>query len=168
MTTGLIGVVSSPALQVEMLVVLAPAAAAIYGVVWWIMQAKPTPDPWGPEVDAAIHGPDALPVCHHCFTPQEDPNWFCPECGAAIGPYNNLMPYVQLFSEGEVFRTGVTGHWRPSALIVVGYLLASVGVAAIFAPVYWYFLLQNLRRQRAWTDGVEAGQSETSAPATGA
>jgi hypothetical protein len=151
MTAGFRDGVIPPEMQIAMLAVLALAVAAVYGLVRWIMQAKPKPDPWGPEVEAAIQGPDARPVCHHCFTPQEDPNWFCPECGAAIGPYNNLMPYVNIFSEGEVLRTGVTGHWRTSRLMVLGYLLFSVGAYAIAAPVYWYFLRQNLRRQAALT-----------------
>jgi hypothetical protein len=177
MSAGLIGVVPLSALRFEPLVVLAPAAAAIYGLVWWIMQAKPKPDPWGPDVETAIQGPDAMPVCHHCFAPQEAPNWFCPECDAAIGPFNNLMPYLQIYSAGEVLRTGTTGHWRPgpplqlgaarvlrtgttghwrpSVLVVLGYLLVSLGVASVFAPVYWYFLLQNVQRQRAWTDEAD-------------
>lgn len=155
MTASFSDVMLPPEMQVATLALLALILAALYSLARWIMQAELRSDPWGPEVDAAIHGPDALPVCHHCFTPQEDPNWFCPECGAAIGPYNNLMPYLYLFSEGEVFRSGVIGHWRPSALIIAGYVLVALVAASIFAPVYWYFLWQNVRRQATWRDAPE-------------
>ncbi len=62
---------------------------------------------------------------------------------------------MNIFLEGEVLRVGVTGHWPPSRLMVLGYVLLSVGAYAIAAPVYWYFLLQNLRRQTALTVGPE-------------
>jgi hypothetical protein len=136
------------------LVILGIFGLAIYRVVLWLMEAKPTADPWGEEINKAINEEDAVPLCHHCFTPQEHNGWFCPECGATVGPYCNYMPYVYVFAEGEVLRAGVTERFRPRPLIVIGYLLFSLGLFAftgpmlfaVAAPIYWYFLFKNLRR----------------------
>ena len=59
------------------------------------------------------------------------------------------MPYVCLFAEGEVFRAGVDARIHRSPLTVVGYLFYSLANYTVFAPVYWYFLFRNLKRQNA-------------------
>jgi len=123
------------------LVFLGLCGMAIYRFVLWVMEANRTSDPWGEEIDKAVNQEDALPVCHHCLTPQEHRAWFCPECGATVGPYCNYMPYVYIFAEGEVLRAGVTEHLRRSPLIIIGYLLFSLGMFAVAAPIYWFFLL---------------------------
>jgi hypothetical protein len=134
------------------LVILGIFGLAIYRVVLWLMEAKPTADPWGEEINKALNEDGAVPLCHHCFTPQEHNGWFCPECGATVGPYCNYMPFVYIFAEGEVLRAGVTERFRPRPLIVIGYLLFSLGLFAITAPIlfaapiYWFFLFKNLRR----------------------
>jgi hypothetical protein len=128
------------------LVILGIFGLAIYRVVLWLMEAKPTADPWGEEINKALNEDGVVPLCHHCFTPQEHNGWFCPECGATVGPYCNYMPFVYIFAEGEVLRAGVTERFRPRPLIVIGYLLFSLGLFAVAAPIYWFFLFKNLRR----------------------
>ena len=143
-------------MTIETFITVGAIGAATYGAgycAWqWFNKGDVHPDPWGPEIDQAIRSPEALPVCHHCFTPQEQETWFCPECGAAIGPYNNYMPFINLFSEGEVFRNGVDKHVGHNFVTVVGYLLASISAYMIFAPVYWYFLFKNLGHKEQTTE----------------
>lgn len=129
----------------------------VRGIIFWIRQAPQTPNPWDANVEESLHQPEAVPVCHKCFSPQGPFDWFCPSCGAAAGPYNNLMPYVYVFSEGEVLRNGTTEHIPVNTLTVVGYLLYSLGVYMIVAPVYWLFLFRNIRRIRR----EEAAETET-------
>jgi hypothetical protein len=83
---------------------------------------------------------------HRCLIPQEDNAWFCPECGSAVGPYNNYMPFVVVFSKGEVLRAGVNDKFRPSFFIVCGFVVYALTQYAVFAPIYWYFMYQNFRR----------------------
>lgn len=123
--------------------------AAIVVACWVFSADNPSPDPWGPEIEQMVHDPAAEPLCHRCLTPQSPIGWFCPECGAAVGQYNNYMPFLYLFSEGEVMRAGVLDHVRRSPVVIVGYLLYSVASYAIFAPIYWYFLFSNLSRRAA-------------------
>ena len=109
---------------------------------------KPTtPDPWGAEVAEALDSPDATPICPHCQTPHGLDRWFCSECGRAVGDYNNVNPYLYLFSLGEVLREGTSGRVRKTWLTVAGYLTLSLAEYAVFAPVYWFFLFRNLMRQ---------------------
>lgn len=115
---------------------------------WFNQPAKLSPDPWGPEIEQLLHDPQTQPLCQHCFTPQSGQGWFCPVCGSSVGPYNNYMPFVYVFAQGEVMRAGVTEHIRPSRWVIGSYLFCSLSVYAIFAPVYWYRLFQNLRRQK--------------------
>jgi hypothetical protein len=80
------------------------------------------PDPWDAGITEQLEDPRSVPVCHHCFTPQEHGRWFCSECGRAVGPYNNVMPFISVFSYGEVARNAVYNHVLPSPLTIFGYL----------------------------------------------
>ncbi|HZR20502.1 MAG TPA: hypothetical protein VFE51_24685 [Verrucomicrobiae bacterium] len=115
-----------------------------YRAIVWVIQAQPTADPWDAETGQALESDEARPLCHHCFTPQDHNGWFCPNCGATVGQYVNYLPYVYLFSQGEVLRAGVAEHLRRSPLIVCGYILLSLAFFPILAPVYWFFFVQNL------------------------
>jgi hypothetical protein len=126
--------------------ILAVILVVVGFVSWLIAPRKLSPDPWGPEATEALRNPDIAEVCHRCFTPCPSIGWFCPTCGASVGPYNNYMPYIHVFSEGEVLRAGVTAHIRRSALTIGGYLLCSITSYLLLAPLYWYFLFRNLRR----------------------
>lgn len=110
--------------------------AAFWRLVAWVRDAPATPDPWSAEVEQKLSEPDAVEVCPHCLTEQTSTAWFCPRCGRAVGPYNNLMPYINVFSQGEVLRNGTSGRLRKSPLIVIGYLLISVTMFPLFAPFY--------------------------------
>ncbi len=112
----------------------------------------PSPDPWDQETEKALHEPEAVEVCHRCFAPVSPCSWFCEHCGCAVGPYNNLMPYIEVFSEGEVLRNGVNDRFRQNALVVAGYFLVSLHLYVVFAPIYWILFLRNLNRQK---EGVE-------------
>lgn len=112
----------------------------------WLRQLPVPPDPWDAEVAESLESPDVSPVCHKCSQPQPQGQTFCEHCGCAVGDYNNCMPYVYLFSEGEVLRTGSGGKFRVNAVTIAGFLLYSLTCYLIFAPVYWYLLYKNIRR----------------------
>jgi len=111
---------------------------------WW--RSLDRPDPWPHELDDAVHARDAIPVCHRCSTPCDSPVWFCPACGAAVGPYNNLMPYIRIFSIGEALRSGVGpgAHFTPFRAIA--YVTLGLVEYAAFAPLYFFRLYRNYRR----------------------
>ncbi len=77
---------------VAVVVILLFGGVAIYRAVLWLTSAARTPDPWGEEVEAALNQGEAVPLCHHCFTPQEHNGWFCPSCASTTGPYCNYLP----------------------------------------------------------------------------
>ena len=126
------------------------AGFAFWRLLFWIKSSPVHPDPWDAALEQAVQADDAVPVCHRCLTPAPPGQWFCETCGTAVGPYNNLMPYVNLFSEGEVLRSGVTDRVRLNALTVTGYVLLSLGFLAftpvflLLAPVYWFSVFKNL------------------------
>jgi hypothetical protein len=136
--------------QLDLLILLSGVVFGgftIYRLIAWVRAAPLSPDPWDSEVATSLEELDAGPLCHRCFAPQPANQWFCEHCGSAVGDYNNWMPYVYLFSEGEVLRNGVTAKFRANALTIVGYLLYSLCTfAVVFAPVYWFFLFRNLGR----------------------
>jgi hypothetical protein len=88
------------------------------------------------------------------LTPQSHNGWFCPECGATVGPYCNYMPYVYVFAQGEVLRAGVADRVRHSVVVIAGFVLLSLGMYSVVAPVYWYFLAKNLRRKDPLSVGL--------------
>ena len=129
------------------LAVAAVAWFAVWRLVLWVRAAPRRPDPWDAETEEAMNQSDVVEVCHHCSTPHPPTAWFCEHCGAAVGPYNNYMPYVDVFSQGEVLRSGVMDRVRVSFLSVTGYILLSIVFTPV-APLYWYFLARNLRRRQ--------------------
>jgi hypothetical protein len=111
---------------------------------WW---NEPLTYPWPEELNEGVQQPDSALLCHHCFTPQQHPGWFCPECGAATGPYNNCLPYIYIFSIGEVARAGVSSKLKWSILTTAGLILFSLNYT-VFAPIYWFRMYRNWKRQR--------------------
>lgn len=128
---------------------------------------RPKPDPWPADLDQAVRGPDAVPVCHRCLAALEETAWFCPQCGASVGAYNNSMPYLHIFAVGEVLRSGVGPAARFSPLTVTGYLLLAIMQASVLAPVYGVCLFLNwrrLRHQAAPHGGPDAGPTPSGEP----
>ena len=120
--------------------------AGLWRLIVWVREAPVRPDPWDAEVEQKLSEPETAEVCPHCSTPQPLTAWFCQNCGKAVGPYNNLMPFVNVFSEGEVLRNGTSGRFRNRPLVLIGYILITLGINPFFAPIYWFFLLTNLKR----------------------
>jgi hypothetical protein len=135
---------------IAVLVIFGISAVAVYRMILWVAEAPLTIDPWDKEIDAAANREDAIPLCHHCLTGQEHNGWFCPECGSTVGQYSNYMPYIYVFSQGELLRAGVTEKFRRSTLIRVGFMLFSLTMymSLFFFPVilYWVNLFDNLNR----------------------
>jgi ribosomal protein L40E len=120
------------------------------GLSWrllvWARESPKTPDPWDDEIQKKLNDPESVEICHRCFSEQPSDAWFCEHCGSAVGPYNNLMPYFYIFSQGEILRNGVTNKLRTSPFIIAGYLLFSLSAYTIFAPIYWFLFFKNLKR----------------------
>jgi hypothetical protein len=118
--------------------------AALWKLIAWVRDAPVKPDPWDDEVEQQLL--EAAEACPRCSTPQPPNAWFCAHCGKAVGTYNNWMPYVDIFSQGEVLRNGVTDKLHTGPLTIIGYLIYSLGNYFIFAPIYWFFFFKNLKR----------------------
>lgn len=111
---------------------------------WW----GPQPVyPWPDEIQQAVHDRGAIRVCHRCLTPQEHLGWFCQKCGAATGPYNNVMPFVYIFSTGEVFRTGVDERVRFPKWVQISYFPIGAFEYLIFFPFYLFRLVRAKKRR---------------------
>jgi hypothetical protein len=129
--------------------------AGLWQLIVWVREAPVKPDPWDAEVEQKLSEPEAVEICPHCLTEQPPTAWFCSHCGKAVGPYNNLMPFLNVFSEGEVLRNGTTDRFRNRPLVLIGYFLITLGINPFFAPVYWFFLLTNLKRPHSEQEPVE-------------
>lgn len=138
------------------------ALAVLWRLIVWVRNAPQTPDPWDAEVEQKLQDPEVQQACHRCLTPQEPGAWFCQHCGTAVGPYNNLMPFLNVFSEGEVLRNGVGGRFRNRPLIVIGYFLITLGIFPILAPIYWLSLLLNLKRPSERQESADTHDSSPS------
>ena len=128
------------------LAILGLIGATIYGFCQWLLACPRTPEPWGPEVEQAVEGEDAVPLCPHCLTRQEHNGWFCPECGSTTGRYSNYLPFVYVFSLGDAVRAGVYQRepWTP--WLVAGYVLIAFAWFSILAPIYCLLLFLNRAR----------------------
>src|SRR5713101_7005716 len=97
----------SPEETIGVMGIVGLAGAGLYAFGKWLLAGPRRPDPWGVEIEKAIEGDEAVPVCPHCLTPQEHEGWFCPGCGSVSGQYGNYLPNVYIFSIGEALRAGV-------------------------------------------------------------
>ena len=137
---------SDPDLFVAQIAIGGLVLGGFWRVIVWVRNAPVRPDPWDAGFEQKMQDPATPQTCHHCSAPQPPGAWFCEHCGSAVGDYNNLMPYVCNFSQGEVFRNGVTDKFRLNALTIVGYLFYSLANYFIFAPIYWFYFFKNLER----------------------
>ena len=135
-------------MSIELFIIVVGLILVTIRVWTWFRAGTARPDPWDSDVAYAIEEESAEPLCYHCLAPQKEIRWFCPECGTAVGPYNNYDPYLGVFSEGQLLRTGVLDQLPRRALIIVGYVILPFAFFAIFAPIYWYFLFRNLSQSR--------------------
>src|ERR1700761_8578167 len=119
--------------------------AALWRLIIWVRDAPAKPDPWDAEVEQQLQ--NAPEACPHCSTPQPSNAWFCSHCGRAVGPYNNLMPYLQIFSEGEVLRNSAHVNTKKHPFIMVGYFLLGFAFIPFFLlPLYWFSLARRFWR----------------------
>ena len=137
---------ATPGETVGALAILVLCGAALYAFWRWLFACPRTPDPWSAEVEQAVEGQAAVPVCPHCLAPQEHNGWFCPECGSTTGQYSNYLPFVYLFSIGDAVRAGVERRSKWTPFLVAGYVLIAFALLSIFAPVYCLFLFLNRSR----------------------
>jgi len=121
---------------------------AFWRLIVWVRDAPVKPDPWETDVAQKLDDPEVPETCPRCSAPQPTTAWFCEHCGRAVGPYNNMMPFLQVFSEGEVFRNGTDRNLRKRPLVIIGYFLLGIGLIPIFlAPIYWLSLINTLARK---------------------
>ena len=133
-----------PATRVGLLAIAVLLCFGLWMLIRWLFSGPPQPDPWSEEVAAEIAKDDAVPLCHRCLAPHDSQVDFCPDCGAAVGPYTNLLPYPYLFSIGHTLRIGTSGDFRRSPLTIVGFFCLGIAEYALFAPFYWFMLLKGL------------------------
>jgi hypothetical protein len=127
----------------------------LWRLIVWVRDSPTRPDPWDAETEQKLSETETPEICPHCSTPQQSCAWFCENCGRAVGPYNNLMPYVQIFSQGEVLRNGTSGQFRKRPLILTGFFLIGLGMLPFFLlPVYWFSLLLNFKRPDKSSESV--------------
>ena len=137
---------SNPDLFVAQIAICGLVLAGFWRLIVWVRNAPIRPDPWDSEYARKMEDPSTPQTCHHCSTPQPPGAWFCEHCGSAVGDYNNWMPFICNFSQGEVLRNGMTDKFRVSPLTIIGYLFYSLGNYFVFAPIYWIFFFKNLKR----------------------
>ena len=129
------------------------AVSVIIGLaVWrgrqWLLQIRPSPDPWDETVANEVESEEAQPLCCHCISPHSPSVDFCPHCGTPVGQYTNWLPYPYLFSVGHVLRIGTSGEFKRSPLTIAGFLLLGLMEYTLFAPVYWIVFLRKIIAQR--------------------
>jgi hypothetical protein len=138
----------SPEITAARIIAWVSAGAALVGpFVWWVHSiARHAPaDPWPEEIDHAVRAREAVPLCVNCLCSQDDHPWFCPHCGYPAGEYVTMMPYLQIFAVGEVFRRGVIGPPEKGFALKAFFVLYSISELSVFAPIYWFWMVRKAR-----------------------
>ncbi len=135
-----------PEITAEKTIAWVSAAAVFTGLLIWRIReiaSHARADPWPEEIDHAVRAREAVPLCVNCLCPQDDHPWFCPHCGYPAGEYVTMMPYLQIFAVGEVFRRGVIGPPEKDFGQKAFFVLSSVGEYFFFAPLYWFWMARK-------------------------
>lgn len=72
-----------------------------------------------------------------------------------------LSPFHYAFAIGDVLLTGTQRKFPVNWLTVSGFIFLSTIQYLIFAPVYWFRLIRNIKRLR---DEAEQSRPESSPP----
>ncbi len=146
-------------MKILVLMLAACIALALWRFAHWLMTAPPEPEPWDEQVTAELD--EAVPICCRCLERHSPDLHFCPECGAPVGTYTNLLPFEYLFSLGDLLRIGTTGIIHRTPFTVLGFIAVSLVEYTIFAPLYWFMLLRNIERLRlSGQTSSEAGSGQ--------
>lgn len=135
--------ITTPEQVVGALALLGLSGIAVWRLGKWFLQSPAKPDPWDAQVAVEVSQENATPLCPHCLLPQPAAADFCTNCGATVGQYTNWLPFPQLFSIGHVLRIGAFGKFKRSRLIIFGFWFFGLFEYSVFAPFYWFRLLQN-------------------------
>lgn len=122
-------------------VLIGIGAVVAYRLVRWFCAGPVQPEPWSKDVADAMESDHARPLCCHCLEPHSADANFCPDCGAPVGQYTNLLPFPYLFSVGHLLRTGTRGDFKRTPLTMIGFVLLGLVEYSIFAPIYWIRLV---------------------------
>ena len=60
-----------------------------------------------------------------------------------------LSPFHQVFAVGDILLTGTQRKFPINWVTITGFVFLSVIQYLIFAPVYWFCLMRNVRKLRA-------------------
>ena len=150
------------AYQIGIIAIIALGVIGMWRLIQWLVAAPPDSEPWSEEVSQEIAKEETAPLCHRCLAPHDPLLNFCPDCGAAVGEYTNMLPYPYVFSLGDTLRLGTTGEFRRSPLTIAGFFALAL-VHPVFAPIYWIMLLKKLLASPP--SSPEPPQSAPSTPA---
>src|SRR4051794_6634539 len=89
---------TSPEVKIGLLALAGLAAYGIRAMLRRLPGDAIAPEPWDAQVALDLEKEETLPLCHRCLTPHLVSLDFCPECGAAVVKYTNLLPFPYLFS----------------------------------------------------------------------
>lgn len=151
--------ISKPDLEVGILALTLLSCCAIWMFFRWFLTGPAPPDPWNEQVTREVESGETRPICHRCLTPHDVMVDFCPECGAPVGDYTNLLPFPYLFSIGHTLRIGTAGEFRRSPLTIAGFILLGIAEYTLFAPVYWLVFLWRLFHRQPTQPSVPQAQS---------
>jgi hypothetical protein len=140
---------TSSDLTILTLVLIVTGSFAVWRFAQWLLDGPPPVEPWDDTVTKAIAQDDATPVCCRCLQPHESEIDFCPECGAPVGTYTNLLPFPYIFSLGDLLRVGTSGNFHRTPVTIIGFFLVALAEYTILAPFYWFMLLRNMNRHES-------------------
>src|SRR6478609_6375269 len=104
--------VTQPEFIIGMLGIVGMVAVGGWFFVRRFLNSPKPAEPWGIEVTEALESGEATPLCHRCLSPHDELVNFCPVCGATVGQYTNLLPYLYIFSIGDLLRVGTRTPFR--------------------------------------------------------
>ena len=143
---GQISEAGDPERMIAVLAIVALGASGLYALVRWFRSQPVNTDPWDAATANELAEGECTPLCHHCLAPHDPAAYFCGQCGAAIGACTNMLPFPYVFSLGQGLRIGTSENFRRTPFVVAGFVVFAAALYGPFAPVYWFRLVQNLRR----------------------
>ena len=89
-----------------------------------------------------------LYFCGNCGSLFDDRRYFCESCGSSVGYYNNTMPFLWIFSLGDLLMYCVSPGFRGGRMNIAGVYLMTLGQYGPMAFFYLYRMHKQIKQNR--------------------
>ena len=117
-------------------------------------------DPWDDLLEEDFwEKATPLYFCGNCGALFDDRRYFCESCGSSVGYYNNSMPFLWIFSLGDLLMYCISPGFRGGRMNIAGVYLMALGQYGPLAIFYLYRMHKQIKQNRQTRPVIQKSRS---------